>query len=48
MRLFLICPNCGNCDWVRDEVEDGAFKCAVCDEVAYPENMSAKAEEQGD
>lgn len=44
LRIFLICPECGSEHWIarEDEEVEGAFECADCGELVFPENMCAK------
>ena len=45
MNIFLICPRCGCIDWIprEDEEAEGAFECANCHELEFPENMDARS-----
>lgn len=41
VKLILACPQCGNSTWFS---HDDGFKCAVCEEFCYPEEMCSKTE----
>lgn len=41
MKIYLVCPECGNKNWYRNE-EAGFFECAACGEIVELEEMPAK------
>ncbi len=47
IKIYLTCPNCGDSNWiVRDDEEaEGAFECAACGELAFPEDMCSEVNE---
>lgn len=43
MKLLLICPECGNSEWIARDDADGAFECGACGELVLPEDMCARS-----
>ena len=48
MKIVLICPECGDANWIArdDEEAEGAFECAACGELVFTEEMVALAEDE--
>lgn len=44
MKLVLSCPVCGGIEFARVN-DDGSFTCATCGEESFPEDMTAKRDE---
>ena len=48
IKLFLVCPECGNSLWIKrdDEEAEGAFECASCGSLVFTEEMTATSSEE--
>ena len=47
VKILLTCPNCGNSNWIprNDSEAEGAFECAACGDLVFPEDMSSEVKE---
>lgn len=45
--IRLVCPECGSYHWIlpKNPEAEGAFLCAGCGELSFPEDMEAKVED---